>query len=580
MKTLLLLALTLLQCLAAASVQAAWNPDWTRRARVTVNTATDGVPITTGADQVPVLVRLHTGNFEFLEARADGADLRFIAADDKTPLKFHIEKFDGINELAFVWVLLPRVNPGSKADSFWLYYGNPNAAPASDAKASYDAAQALVYHFAVGQALPQDATANGRHATRLSATVSPAGLIDAGLRFDGRSELALDAPAAPPAGGDALTVSMWLRPGAPSEAVLWRQGEGAAALSLLLRGGTLVAQSGRVATPAAGALVPERWQHVALVLKDGLAVYLDGAEIARTSASLRTPGGAVVAGSGYVGEIDELQVATAARSADWLRLAALGQGPEQRLLVTTPEAAEASHGASYVSVLLGAVTVDGWVVIGVLALMFVISAWVMLAKALLVRQTARENDRFMAHFAQLVRGIEPGEPTAQRAGKEAQLAARFGRSPLYRLYAAAVHELHSRLDARRDSGQAMVVNASALSAIKATVDARLVRELQGLNSRLVVLTVSIAGGPFLGLLGTVVGVMITFAAIAAAGDVNVNSIAPGIAAALVATVAGLSVAIPCLFGYNFLTTRIGEITADLQAFVDELVTRIAEDHSA
>ena len=56
------------------------------------------------------------------------------------------------------------------------------------------------------------------------------------------------------------------------------------------------------------------------------------------------------------------------------------------------------------------------------------------------------------------------------------------------------------------------------------------------RSQMVLLTIAISGGPFLGLLGTVVGVMITFAAIAASGDVNVNAIAPGIAAALVATV--------------------------------------------
>src|SRR5208282_2325642 len=87
---------------------------------------------------------------------------------------------------------------------------------------------------------------------------------------------------------------------------------------------------------------------------------------------------------------------------------------------------------------------------------------------------------------------------------------------------------------------------------------------------------SIAGGPFLGLLGTVVGVMITFAAIAAQGDVNVNAIAPGIAAALVATVAGLAVAIPALFGYNYLITQIKDATADMQVFVEEFVTRIAE----
>ena len=105
------------------------------------------------------------------------------------------------------------------------------------------------------------------------------------------------------------------------------------------------------------------------------------------------------------------------------------------------------------------------------------------------------------------------------------------------------------------------------------MDATLVRMTQKLDSQMVLLTIAISGGPFLGLLGTVVGVMITFAAIAASGDVNVNSIAPGIAAALAATVAGLAVAIPALFGYNWLNTRIKEINADLRVFVDEFVTR-------
>jgi biopolymer transport protein ExbB len=96
---------------------------------------------------------------------------------------------------------------------------------------------------------------------------------------------------------------------------------------------------------------------------------------------------------------------------------------------------------------------------------------------------------------------------------------------------------------------------------------------------MVLLTIAISGGPFLGLLGTVVGVMITFAAIAAAGDVNVNAIAPGIAAALVATVAGLAVAIPALFGYNWLLTRIKNVGATLQVFGDELVTKVAEAYA-
>ena len=90
------------------------------------------------------------------------------------------------------------------------------------------------------------------------------------------------------------------------------------------------------------------------------------------------------------------------------------------------------------------------------------------------------------------------------------------------------------------------------------------------------LTNSISGGPFIGLAGTVLGVMITFASVAAAGEVNINAIAPGIAAALLATVAGLVVAIPAMFGYNSLLVRSKKITARNQIFADELEKRIAE----
>ena len=124
-----------------------------------------------------------------------------------------------------------------------------------------------------------------------------------------------------------------------------------------------------------------------------------------------------------------------------------------------------------------------------------------------------------------------------------------------------------------------VIGAAAIEAIRATLDASQTRMGQSLGNQMVWLTISISGGPFLGLLGTVVGVMITFAAIAAAGEVNVNAIAPGTAAALVATTAGLAVAIPCLFGYNYLNTRIKGITTDMRVFVDELVARLAETYS-
>jgi len=95
-----------------------------------------------------------------------------------------------------------------------------------------------------------------------------------------------------------------------------------------------------------------------------------------------------------------------------------------------------------------------------------------------------------------------------------------------------------------------------------------------------IVTMPISGGPFLGLLGTVIGVLLTFAVIAATGDVNVNTIAPGVAAALTTTVAGLCVAIPSLFGYNYLAIRVRDIiSADMSTFIEHFVSRLVRHTS-
>ena len=70
--------------------------------------------------------------------------------------------------------------------------------------------------------------------------------------------------------------------------------------------------------------------------------------------------------------------------------------------------------------------------------------------------------------------------------------------------------------------------------------------------------------------------MITFATIAKTGEVEVNSIAPGIAGALLATVAGLVVAIPALFIYSYLNARIKDSIAVMQTFIEELISKMAE----
>jgi biopolymer transport protein ExbB len=105
----------------------------------------------------------------------------------------------------------------------------------------------------------------------------------------------------------------------------------------------------------------------------------------------------------------------------------------------------------------------------------------------------------------------------------------------------------------------------------------MVRETERMSKRMNWLSTTIEGAPYVGLFGTVIGIMLVFVVAAMAGAVDINSVAPGMAAALLCTAAGLGVAIPALFGYNWLASRSDAIGADMAVFVDEFVTRLAEE---
>ena len=577
MKKIVTLGLALFASLALQMAHASWNADWTKRVRINLNTTADGLPLNGAVDAMPVLVRLHTGNFPFVDAKPDGSDLRFVAADDKTPLKFHIEKFDGLNELALVWVQYPKLASNSKSDYIWLYYGNEKAAPGSEPKGTYDPAQVLVYHFGEKDGPPQDASAAGNHAAASTAKPSASALIGGGASFDGSGQIEIKAAPTLKLGPGGLTVSMWLKPTELADATLLSIG--GSALTLHLEGGKLVATAGAVKAASTAALSAGAWQHVALIVKDGLTLYVGGQEAGKTTGAVPAIDGPWIVGKGYKGELDELEAASVARSADWIKAAALSQGQEQKLVGYGQAEGGDDSGPSYVKILLGAVTPDGWIVICLLMVMFAVSIFVMVSKAAFVNTTGRANQKFKAQFRKLIDSVSHDEDAAALEAAEAEHRKAYARSSLYRLYASGLHELRGRFQAFAKAGREPLLSDQSINAIRATIDATLVRETQRLNSKMVLLTIAIAGGPFLGLLGTVVGVMITFAAIAAAGDVNVNSIAPGIAAALVATVAGLAVAIPSLFGYNYLASRIKDLNSDMQVFVDEFITKIAENHS-
>ena len=107
---------------AVSPAHAWWNDDWSLRRELTVDATALAATAPAGADATdarPVLVRLHDGNFQFAQAAESGADIRFVAADEKTVLVHHIERYDSLLNEAFVWVKVPGLKSGAKV-SFWL----------------------------------------------------------------------------------------------------------------------------------------------------------------------------------------------------------------------------------------------------------------------------------------------------------------------------------------------------------------------------------------------------------------------------------------------------------------------------
>lgn len=613
-----------------------WNDQWTMRKKITLDTSASGASITDPIGASPVLVRLHVGNFRFGVAKDDGGDLRFIGPDDKTPLKHHVEKYDSLLGEALIWVGVPDIKPGAKTE-IWLYYGNPKVPAAVDAKGTYDPDTVLVYHFNDRGAPAQDVSAWANSAQSALPGADGA-IIGQGARLDGQTAATL--PASPslvvPEAGE-LTWSAWFKTASlQPRSVLYGRHEGKSALLVGLDNGVPfveVANAGNVQRSGEGTPVtPSTWHHLAMIAKAGqITLYLDGSQFSTLAAALPTMTGPATVGrdgvasapppqdaagtstpsapsnapssspsaageaaapsatapdaasAGFVGDIDELQIAKVARPAGFIRLAAIGQGADNSKLISfSVDEETASWLSGYFAVILRSVTLDGWVVIGILAIMAVISWVVMIEKISLLNRASKGNKLFRKHFRDgssdldTLLQVDADDSTATLgAHLEKKTRKLMHGAPLYRIFDLGAEEIRRRFSG--NSGH-RILSPQSIEAIRAALDSGFVQETQRLNRMMVMLTIAISGGPFLGLLGTVVGVMITFAAIAASGDVNVNAIAPGIAAALVATVAGLGVAIPALFGYNYLITSIKDMTSEMQVFIGEFVSKMAESY--
>ena len=197
-------------------------------------------------------------------------------------------------------------------------------------------------------------------------------------------------------------------------------------------------------------------------------------------------------------------------------------------------------------------------------LIFSIMAWsVMGSKAVQMRRAKKLNQLFNTEFRQQTNVLAIYDRRIQVDG-----------CPLFTVYQEGCMELDARLKTLGGEGRKPFLSLKAMEHVKRTLERSVAQESLKLESGLILLAIAVSGAPFLGLLGTVWGVMSTFGHVALQQSASLTAMAPGVAAALITTVAGLLVAIPSMFGYNWLVHNLRVLTVNLDNFAQELVSRM------
>ncbi len=208
----------------------------------------------------------------------------------------------------------------------------------------------------------------------------------------------------------------------------------------------------------------------------------------------------------------------------------------------------------------------------ILLLLFVgsIFSWsVMITKIRVIQQAKQQGLEFLARFRahrQPLRIYEERE--------------RYEGAPVFQVYKAGCRELTFQLLGSAEVDEtfrarledAPLISPAQMRVVQTAMERAVGENALKLEAQMILLATAVSGAPFLGLLGTVWGVMDPFGGVAAAGSANLAAMAPGVSAALVTTVTGLLVAIPAMFGYNFLVTSIRAMTVGMDNFAAELAS--------
>ena len=207
------------------------------------------------------------------------------------------------------------------------------------------------------------------------------------------------------------------------------------------------------------------------------------------------------------------------------------------------------------------------------------SAWtIMVTKGMQLRAAGRSTEQFLNAFR------AERDPTVLFTRRE-----EMSGTPLQAIYREGCKALGAELQAHgvdpddllmghltSDSHRHLSLNQ--LETVRSVVDRNLADEVLLLEDQMGLLATAVSAAPFLGLLGTVWGVMDAFAGMALAGNAALSAVAPGISGALLTTIIGLIVALPSMIGYNLLSAEIRRISVQMDNFAQEFISGIQNSY--
>jgi biopolymer transport protein TolQ len=204
-------------------------------------------------------------------------------------------------------------------------------------------------------------------------------------------------------------------------------------------------------------------------------------------------------------------------------------------------------------------------VLGLLAFMSLISWYVIGSKWLYLARAYRRSLHFVGRF---------WESSLDDMWKEAERSAPSPVSEVFRAGYLELVKLRKRRAQAANEGQAAESGLGDIESVERALIRARTMAIMEMENKVPFLATTASAAPFIGLFGTVWGIMNSFRNIGAKGAANLATVAPGIAEALVATAIGLVAAIPAVMGYNYLSRRIRVISAEMETFTNDFLNII------